>query len=211
MQLKFVYLLSAVVLMCCSFCEAVQIGFPWNRFRTWDLDRSVSQFASPGYYVQPVDKTGFSVSQPLWLEQFDVSKIYVYDPIKEIISDNVTVKFKIIEIFKEDSHEKIIFKGQTVLNSTYEANVNTKHSDTGIQLKPGYTYEIQLEIPQEKQLMYNEFLEIKEFNKRRFLHNFIYIRFYQVNPDSKPPTEGDTNRKLSHGLVKRLYLKYTMF
>lgn len=211
MQLKFVCLLSAVVLMCGSFGEAVKIGFPWSRLQTWNLDRSVSQFASPGYYVLPTDKTGFSVSHPLWLEQFDVSKIYVYDPIKEIISDNVTVKFEIVEILKEDSHETIIFKGQTVLNSTYEAKVNTKHSNTGIQLKPGYTYEIQLEIPQGKQLMYNEFLEIKEFSKRRFLHNFIYLRFYQVNPDSKPPTEGDTNRKLSHGLVKRLHLKYSMF
>lgn len=189
-------------------CNGLDETLPWYQFQTWNLDRSVSQCISPGYFVLSVDKTAFSVNHPLWLEQFDVSKIFNYDPVKEIISENVTVKYEIVEILKEVAHEEIIFKGEIILNSTYEAEAKTQFSGMGISLKPGYTYEIQVEIPEGKQLMYFEDLEIKEFDKRRFLQKSIHVKFHQANLDSKPPTEGYKTRKLSQGIVKQLHLKY---
>ena len=207
MRLTFVCLFVAVVLM----CGEAKIDFPWNRHRTWILDRTALRDPLPGYYVLPVDRTAFTVDYPLWLEHFHVSKIYLYDPDKEIISDDVYVNYKIVEILKEDSYERIIFEGVAVLNSTVEARVNTTRLNTGVPLKPGYTYEIQLEIPEGKQLMYNEFLDIKEFSIRRIWNKYIHVHFYQVNPPTKPPNEDDNRRKLSHGMIKRLHLKYLWF
>lgn len=206
MRLKFLCLFVVVVLSC---GEASKIDFPWSRHRTWILDRTALKDPLPGYYVLPVDRTAFTVDYPLWLEHFHVSKIYLYDPDKEIISTDVNVNYKIVEIYT--SYEKTIFEGEAVLNSTVEARVNTTRLNKGVLLKPGYNYEIRLEIPEDKQLMYNEFLEIDEFKIRRIWDKYIHVRFYQVNPPTKPPNEGDNRRKLSRGMIKRFHFKYLWF
>lgn len=208
MLLKFVYLFSTVVLMCAGFGEATA---PWDRVQYWHLDRVNKQYKSPGYFVLSVDKTAFTVDYPMWLLQFDVPQMYTYDPSKEVPTEDVNVKYQIVEILKEPSREEIIFQGHIALNSIHEAHVNTTRHDTGIWLKPGFTYEIRVEIPQGKQLMYNQVLDIKEFSTRRFWINYIHVKFYQANPASKPPNDSDKLRKLSNGMVKRLHLKYLMY
>lgn len=200
---------SLIVLLSNGFSEAFSGDFNklWPLKRIVVLDRTVVGFKSPGYYIQPVDKTTFSVSRAIRLKQFDISKIFVYDPTKEVEIDHVRVNFKIVQLLKIDpTRTRDIFSGNTVLSSTHEANV-----PLNIQLKPDFDYEIRIEMPENLQLMYTDFLEIREFKIKKWFGRSIYVNFYQHNSGEKPPVIEDDKRKNSHGIVNRIHLQNPWF
>lgn len=172
--------------------------------KTVTLDRHVRNYKSPGYYIQPVDITTFSVTHAIWLKQFDISKIFVYDPVKEKPIDYVRVNFKIIQMLKIN-HEarREIFNGSTIISSNEESAVKLN-----ILLKADFDYEIHIEMPENMQLMYRDFLEVREFRiKRLGIGRSIYVTFFQRNKSVKPPAIKDDRLKNSQGIVSRLQLK----
>lgn len=191
--------------------EAISLNsdvLAWGR--TVILDRHVRGFKSPGYYIQPVDITAFSVTQAIWLKQFDISKIFVYDddPAKEEPIDHVRVNFKIIQRLKGNPEvQREIFTGNTVLSSNEEASVQLN-----ILLKADFFYEIRIEMPENLQLMYRDFLEVREFVIKRWgINRTIFVTFHQRNKSIKPPAIQDERLKNSQGIVSRLYLKKRWF
>lgn len=204
MQLKLVCLFAAVTLFCVGDAKG---NLLWNLFQTWKLDRTVPQYVSPGFYVSHIDRTAFNVSELVWLKEFDLPRVYAYDPVNDVPIDDVKVNVKIVEISTVESKQKTVFSTETIVNSTEEATVYVEE----LGLKPGHVYEIHVEIPQETHLLYSEFLEIKEYSLRRFLKNPIHVQFFQHNESSKPPTDEKTARQPSYGMVKRVYLKYKRF
>lgn len=172
--------------------------------RTAVLDRHIRNFKTPGYYIQPVDITTFSVTRSIWLKQFDISKIFVYDPVKEKPIDYVRVNFKIIQMLKRNPEaRREIFTGNTVLCSKDESKV-----ELNILLKADFDYEIHIEMPENLQLMYRDFLEVREFLIRRWgIGRSINVTFFQRNKSIKPPAIKDDKLKNSQGIVSRLHLK----
>lgn len=174
--------------------------------RTVVLDRHVHDFKSPGYYIQPIDITTFSVTRAIWLKQFDISKVFVYDPAKENYKsiDYVRVNFKIIQMLKTNSAaRREIFTGNTVLCSKDESSV-----ELNLLLKADFDYEIHIEMPENLQLMYRDFLEVREFQIRRWgIGRSIYVTFFQRNKSIRPPTINDDTLRNSQGIVSRLHLK----
>lgn len=168
------------------------------------LDRHVYDFKTPGYYIQPVDITTFSVTQAIWLERFDISKIFVYDPIKEKPIDYVRVNFKIIQMLKTNHDaRKEIFTGNTILSSNAESSVALH-----ILLRADFDYEIHIEMPENLQLMYRDFLEVREFKIRRWgIGRTVFVKFFQRNKSIKPPAIKDDRLKNSQGIVARLHVK----
>lgn len=207
MQLKLLYLCSAVILLSAVGADKL----PWYRFRPWVIDRSVRNYVSPGYFALPIDRTAFAVHDRVWLEQFDISPVFLYDPVNAIPVENVPTEIKLVEMFKPNNYEKVLFHEKISLNSTDEAKINLVHGSGEIVLRPGYAYEIQLEFPKDTNVMYNDHHEIKEFSIRKIFNTYIYVDFFQNNPESKPPKDEDKSRKLSHGMVKRLHLIYKKF
>lgn len=205
-QLKLLWLFSAVVLFCSGFTstEASVIGDVfYNPNHTVVLDRSVDTYASPGYYLLNKDRTAFTVNRYLWLQQFNLSKVYIYHAEKEEPIDVIPVKYQIVRI--QNRSEEVIHTGKTKISSNYVTSVKFNE----ILLKPDYYYEIRVELPADVVLMYIDNLEIKEYYLRRF-YKPIRVKFYQHNADEKPDVEHG-KRLLSHGLVKQLYLKYKIF
>lgn len=172
--------------------------------RTAILDRHVRNFKTPGYYIQPVDITTFAVTRTIWLEQFDISKVFVYDPVKEKPIDHVRVNFKIIQRLKVNHDaQRVIFTGNTVLSSNAEAAVSTN-----LLLKADFDYEIHIEMPENLQLMYRDFLEVREFKIRQWgIGRTVFVTFFQRNKSIKPPAIKDDRLKNSQGIVSCLRLK----
>lgn len=208
MQLKLLYFCSAMILLSAVSAE----NLPWlGRFGSWVIDRSVRNSASPGFFALSIDRTAFAVHDRVWVEQIDISKVYLYDPVNEVPVEDVPTQVKLVEMFKPNDYEKVLFSEKISLNSTDEAKINLLHRTGEILLRPGYAYEIQLEFPKDKNLMYNDLHQIKEFSIRKIFNTYIHVDFFQNNPESKPPNEEDKSRKLSKGMVKRLHLKYKKF
>lgn len=186
--------------------------FSWNPNRTVIVDRTISNHNSPGYFILGVDRTTFSVDRPVWLQQFDVVKVFGYDPVKEIPVHRVPVKLKIRKLPNGDVKDKesieTVFTGHTVLNSTHEATVNVFSK---VLLKPGFVYEIRMKMPDRSHFMYTDHLDIHEYKITRFFSKSIIVHFHQHNPTVRPHSIKDSTRKVSHGLVKRLHLKYSWF
>lgn len=197
---KLFCIISFTLLLFCGFVEPLYV---WDRLkRTAVLDRTVN-IKSPGYYVQPIDITAFSVSQSIWLKQFDMPKIFLYDPDIEKPIDCVRVNFKIFEQPKSNSSEvKLIFFGNTMMSSKAETIVKLN-----IQLRSRYEYQIHVEMPKDLQLMYLNFLEIRQFQIKRFFRRSIFVDFYQRNKSIRPPAIKDDRRRNTQGIVKRIHLK----
>lgn len=177
--------------------------------RRFLLDRTAPNYISPGYYVNAVDRTTFSVSHPIYLEGFDVSRIFLYDPTEEIFVDHAAVPFRLVEIYRTNFKDKAtILAGQVLLNSTYDAKVKFS---TDLILDKAFVYEIRLEMPKDLNFMYNEYLKIKEYQIKRPFGRSMEINLYQYNSDVRPPNSIDSRRKVSQGMVKRLYFKYPIF
>lgn len=54
----------------------------WAGFQWWIVDRSAAVYNTPEFYAMPIDRTAFSITFPLCLQQFDISKIYSFDLVK---------------------------------------------------------------------------------------------------------------------------------
>lgn len=208
-QLNIVFRLIALVLVSCAELGAVDPNNTIVFTHRFLLDRSAPNYISPGYYLLPIDRTTFSVSRPIYLEQFDVSKIYLYDPVQEVHINRVPIQFKLVEIYRTNFKDKAtILAGTMILNSTMDAKIKFS---SNLILDPYFLYEIRLEMPKNMTLMYNEFLKIQEYTIKRPFGRSIEINLYQYNSDVRPPNVIDSRRKVSQGMVKRLYFRFRIF
>lgn len=210
-MVKLLCFISAVVLFCSGFSSAedslnqlVEPKFFWNINRTVLLDRAVNYYESPGYYLLPVDRTAFSVDHYVYFDQFNLSKVFLYHKSKEEAIEDVAVNYQIVEI--KDQVENILHVGRIKLSSKH---VSSAVFPT-IVLKPYVMYEIRLELPKDFVLMYLDNLEIKQYTLFK-LFRLLHVKFYQHNADEKPDGIEGTSRKVSHGLVRHLHLKYHWF
>lgn len=175
-------------------------GASWlNPNRTAVIDRSLPEPASTAYYTLPVDRSAFSVNYPVWLRQFDISKIFINNG---STVDAVPVKIKIVEKYLSDMRDKdVVFVGQVTLNSTDQAKIRILPE---ISLQPKFMYEIRLFLP-DIFYAYNGNLNTKEYRIKRFAWRSVIMTFYQNNVAEKPPQHKGS---ISHGMVKRLHLIY---
>lgn len=207
-MLKLFCSLSAVYLLF-GLSEASKKPW-WNPEGHAVLDRTLNNYTKPGFYVTKLDVTAFAVDQPVWLERFNISKVFYYNPAQSSLPDIVPVKVKIIEILKINTGvKKLIYTGKVEINSTYEGQVTVP----SLPLKPGYVYEIHLEMPENwGTVLYIDAHAIKEFKVRKYLLKYFYVNFYQHNtPLPNPPANDKGKLELSGGMVKRLYFKYLWF
>lgn len=180
----------------------------WFPKRAVIVDRLMAEHPSPGYFVLPVDRTAFSINYPVWLYQFDISKVYVSNNGSLVPVDYVPVKVKIVEKYLSDMHDKdVVFVGQATLNSTNEVHIRLSSE---ILLNPKSMYEIRLAMPSYN-FMYNECFNIKEQRVKRHLWRSLILTYYQNNIVNPPFNVDSGEQEVSRGMVKRLYLKYSKF
>lgn len=190
-QLKAILFISAVVLCCGTFTEA----------KRWSvLDRFRSNY---GYYVPSVDKTAFTVSEKISLRQIDLPKVFGYHHMKKLNLESVPATVTVIEVLHGE--QEILFSDETTLSSQHEAIVKVPWE---IELEPNTQYEIHVETPQDQHIMINEHYELGVQKLRRFFKKSIEVNFHQGNALVPPPTEKETKRKLSQGLVRRMHFVY---
>lgn len=214
---------SGILLLNNGIAEtALNERFSWNPNRTVIVDRTVAvsehhhrhqHHHHHGYFILGVDRTTFSVDRPLWLQQFDIVKVFANDPVNRHVH-RIPVKIKIRKIPEGDLKEadviETVFTGHALLNSTHDTTVNVFSK---VLLKPGFLYEIRLKMPERTHLMYKEYLDIREHKITRFFSKSILVNFYQHNPTirSQSSNRDDVKQTVSHGMVKRLHLKYSWF
>lgn len=206
-------LLSAALLCYCDFGVAqMNDRFGWNPRRSVAIDRSAPNHESAGYFLLPVDKTAFTVDRPVWVREFDIAKIFLYDPIDEKPVHNVPVRIRFVKIANNssgnDNPAEVVFVSRAVLNSTHETRVKVLAK---VPLHPGFTYEFRIKMPEKLHFMYNEFLDIRDYHIKRFFGKTITVSFYLHNPIVNPPNSTDHRRKVSHGMVKRVHFIYPWF
>lgn len=200
--------------MLCWDFGATQMNerFGWNPRRSIVINRFAPNNESPGYFLLPLDKTAFTVDRPVWLHEFDIAKVFLYDPVDEKPVHNVPVKVKFVKIanhsLASNVPAEVIFVGRAILNSTHETRVKVPAK---VPLHPGFTYEIRLKMPEKVHLMYNEFLDVREYKINRFFGKTITVSFFLHNPIINPPNGTDHRRKISHGLVTRIHFIYSWF
>lgn len=204
-------------LVCLFYCHSTNANVKQNTwlypYKSIIVNRSIADNPSPWYVILPVDRTAFSVNYRAWLHQFDISKIFVYNPIKDGPDNvaNVSVKIKIMEKTLSDMQNKAeIYCGFKLLNSTDETKITIFPE---VKLNPKSMYEIQIFLPSYN-FIYNENLNVKEQRVKRPLWRSLIITYYQNNIVDKPldiiPGSQDS-RLISHGMVKRLYLDFPKF
>lgn len=191
-QLRITLLVPAVLLLCSGFGEAAD--------RSTVLDRFTGNF---GHYILNVDKTSFTVDQPVTLTAFELPKVYGYHPKSKKNIEDVPADVRVFEI-SQSGEKNEIFVGQTYLDSYVEPKVKMPSK---VELKPGFEYLIEIETPAAVYLMTNEMYK-NSMIIRRFFGESVHIKFQQRNPTEKPSFDRETKRKLSNGLVRRLHLKY---
>lgn len=215
---------SGILLLNNGIAESVQTGrFIWNPNRTVIIDRTVDvsdqhhhhhhHHQLSGYFILGVDRTTFSVDRPLWLQQFDIVKVFANDPPNERQVHRIPIKIKIRKIPEGDLKEgdviETVYTGQAHLNSTHDTTVNVFSK---VLLKPGFLYEIRLKMPERTHFMYKDCLDIREHKITRFFSKSILVNFYQHNPTVRSHNNrDDVKQTVSHGMVKRLHLKYSWF
>lgn len=221
---------SGILLLNNGIAEAALTErFSWNPNRTVIVDRTVDvidhhhphihhhhqQQQRSGYFILGVDRTTFSVDRPLWLQQFDIVKVFGNDQTNvERHVHRVPIKIKIRKIPEGDLKEadviETVYTGHAMLNSTHETTVNVFSK---VLLKPGFLYEVRLKMPERTPLMYKDTLDIREHKITRFFSKSILVNFYQHNPTVQRTQNSnvDVKQTVSHGMVKRLHLKYSWF
>lgn len=212
MSIKLAGTLFLVILPFASaFCdENLHCKFGLNPNRTAVADRVILGSPSVAYAVLPVDRTAFSINYSAWLYQFDISKIFISDSIADIPVDDVPVKMKIVEKNLSDMQDKaVVFVGKIMLNSTQEAKIKLSPE---IHLQPKSMYEIRLFMPTHT-FMYKENLNLKEIRIQRRLWRSLIITFYQNNIAEKSTADNVDKdiQQISHGMVKRLHLKFSKY
>lgn len=213
--LIFVCVCSGILLANNGIVEtALNERFSWNPNRTVIVDRTAVSgppHQSPGYFILGVDRTTFSVDRPLWLQQFDIVKIFADDPTTQRHVHRIPVKIKIRKIPEGDVKDgdaiETVFTGHAHLNSTHETVINVFSK---VLLKPQFLYEIRLKMPERAHFIYNDYLDIREHKISRFFSKSILVNFYQHNP-TVHHSRDDVKRTVSHGMVKRLHFKYSWF
>lgn len=219
---------SGILLLNNGIAEtALTERFSWNPNRTVIVDRTVDvsdqhhshhhHHQHSGYFILGVDRTTFSVDRPLWLQQFDIAKVFGNDqPNVERPVHRIPIKIKIRKIPEGDLKEadviETVYTGHALLNSTHDTTVNVFSK---VLLKPGFLFEIRLKMPERTPLMYKECLDIREHKITRFFSKSILVNFYQHNPTIQRTHSNnrdvDVRQTVSHGMVKRLHLKYSWF
>lgn len=216
MSLKLCYLKSFVTLLVCCYFSKINVvsalqtveNSGWIPKRTAVVDRVMTGYTSPGYFVLPVDRTAFSINYPAWLVQFDISRVYVANASNFDSVDDIQVKVKIVEKYLSDMHDKeVVFVGQVTLNSTNEASIKL---NSEIWLNPKSMYEIRLAMPSYN-FAYNENFNIKEQRVKRHLWRTLILTYYQNNIVDPPFDAAKNKLEVSRGMVKRLHLKYSKF
>lgn len=116
------------------------------------MDQTVKNYKTHGFYVQQIDRTSFFVNNLIWLKEFTIPKVYAIHPVDKVPIDDVKLNITIFEISTKDVIPIPVFNVETIVNSTKKAIVTVGKID----LKPGFVYEIQVEVPQGTHLIYNE-------------------------------------------------------
>lgn len=201
-----------VILLYCDVANAtLPERFAWNPNRTIVIDRTAADgINSAGYYILPIDRTAFTVDRPVWLQQFDIAKVFAYDPNHKIAVHRVpvTVRIRKMTDLKDKSTYETVFLAHTTLNSTHEAKVNVF---SAVMLKPNFVYEIRVKMPEKVHFMHNDQLETRGYEISRFFSKTIHLIFHQHNSNHKPGHIRDSRRQVSQGMVKRLHVKYSWF
>lgn len=197
----------AFSLLCGNFCVASW----WNPMRSATIDRSMpATNDTRDFHILPVDRTTFSISKGVWLQQIDMSKIFISNASRNVnVPNNVSVKVKIVQMHLNDRRFKAaVYIGNVTLSSINETKI-VFQSD--ILLQSGNMYEIQLFMPA-LNFIYSENLSVKPYKIRRLTFwRSIVMSFFPANVvDSSTPIENISKMKISVGLVKRIHLKYTV-
>lgn len=202
------FILILVLISCsCSVQSAIGKSL-WNNAHTWwktNIIERLVKIKSPGFYILPVDRTAFSVTHPVWLHQFDISRIYEYD-LTEIALYSVPVTFKILQGSRFDMRfNQTLFEGKTVLTSEQETMVKIPN---GIQLNRGGVYEIRLELPEDIYLFHKETLGVQRYEIRNYFDYNFHVKFYPFNAYFEKPQVSHDNHTRAYGIVTRLYLNF---
>lgn len=194
-----------LILFCGIFCEASW----WNPERTAIIDRTIptsNGTKTEDFHILPVDRTTFSVSKEIWLQQIDIAKIFLSNANhKTNITNDLSVKVKIVQMQINDrTFIATVFNGKVNLSSMNDAKIVFKEN---IPLKRNNMYEIQLFMPG-LNFVYSDNLSIATHKIWRAFFRSIVTSFFPSNVN----IDGTNNeKKISVGLVKRLLVKYTRF
>lgn len=197
------------ILLCGNFCEAAF----WNPIRSTIIDRTLpasNGTKSTDFHMLPVDRTTFIISKELWLHQIDLAKIFISNGNKTTnITDNVSVKAKIVQMSKNDrTLIATVYAGDVNLNSMDETKIVFKND---ILLQRENLYEIRLFMPA-LNFVYSENLSVANYKIRRAFWRSIVLSFFPSNVIDTTANGAEINEKnISVGLVKRLHVKYTKF
>lgn len=204
LQTRFLCFLSVILFI--GSTNALSKQYWSNSNETAIINRFV---ASENVYALQIDRTAFSVDQPVWLEQFDISKVFGYELTKQRPIYHVSVMVKIFEIAEGISSleaTELLFMKRVDIGFNYETKIPLPSE---FLLKPDFVYEIRVEMPKNITFTYNDELTIGKYKIVRPLSKPITVDFYQHNFDFQ--NVGDIERKLSHGMVKDIHLKYSQF
>lgn len=188
-----------------SFCEASW----WNPEQTAILDRTIlvsNCSESEDSQILPVDRTTFTVSKEVWLQQIDIAKVFISNASQRTnLTDDVAVKVKIVQMRINDrTFIANVFKGQVNVSSMNDAKITFQD---GIALKRYNMYEIQLFMPA-LNFVHSDNLSIATHKIWRAFFRSIVTSFF---PSNVGIIGTDNKKKISVGLVKRLHFKYTKF
>lgn len=204
LQTKILCFLSVILFI--GSTNALSKRYWSNSNETAIIDRFV---ASQKMYTLQIDRTAFSVDQPVWLEQFDISKVFGYELIKQRPVYHVSVMVKIFEIaegIRSLQATELLFMKRVDIGFNHETKIILPSE---FLLKPGFVYEIRVELPENMTFTYNDELTIGTYKIDRPLSKPITVDFYQHN--SGLQNVDHYERKLSHGMVKDIHLKYSQF
>lgn len=203
-NLRFLCFLSVILFI--GSTNSLSKRYWTNSNETIVINRFV---ANQKFYTIQMDRTTFSVDEPVWLEQFVIPKVFTYELIKQAPVSHVSVMVKIFETPKDVGFlqgRELIFMQRTEINRMHETKVIMP---SGIRLKPEFVYEIRLEIPKNMIFIYNEELGTGKYLIDRPLAKPITINFNRHSLAQNLPN--NLELKLSHGMLKRIQFKYSQF
>ncbi|XP_031633929.1 kelch-like protein 13 [Contarinia nasturtii] len=116
----------------------------WNEREQITCDRLMAfEFLKKPYYIKNIEKTIFSVNQPMMLKQITCSKLSKYESTEYYVMEELATEIKIVQINESAPSNKELF--------LYDANTHLKSKSTSritltnhILVRPGFMYEIQL-------------------------------------------------------------------
>lgn len=203
-QVKFVVMAAAALLVCTGaymkyFSETTVLAI---------VNRSNPTELASEYYMPSIDRTTFTVNRKVWLQQIDIPAIFKYRKKEPKPFSFYFVNVTIFEKANFDSNEnqtECIAMLDTKVSSSKESHINISPA---ILLKPDKVYEINVDFPtSDWKFMYKGTHEIGGYIIKKSFFQSIIVEFHQTNPQIGPPDRTDDKRKLSQGVIQRLYLK----